>query len=823
MESFRTDLRYALRLLRKNPGFTLIAALVVMLGAASVTTIFSVVNTLLIAPSPGLGEPASLVDVTVWGERTPGPSNVSYPLYRDVARRTRTLSGLAAWANAGADVAFETGGTTRAHEARSALIVSGNYFDVLRVRAAAGRFFRADEDSEPLAKPVVVVSAALAESRLGGAAAAVGREIEVNGTVFTVIGVASPEFGATIALVKPDLYVPGMMASVLLRDMPRIVSERRAEWLSLVGRLAPGVSAGQAQAELTTLRAGVARENADDDARERVLVVRLRPIPVQGQEVVAVAMGVLMTVGALVLLIASLNVGSMLLARGVARRKEFGVRLAIGATQRRLVRQLVTESVVLFLLGGTAGVILTDWVLRLAETMRVDAHVPIAVHFPIDLRVLGFTLAVTLTTGVVFGLFPALAAARRDLAPTLRSDGAGVGDRRTRSRRVFVTTQLAMSVLLLVSAGLFLRALQRASTVDPGFDYRQLAAADLGLTSAGYDSVTAGPFLRELASRVTRLPGVEGATFATMPPLSQRVMGTTIGVPGRPAAAKGERPDVTAFEIVGHDYFRTTGIPLLAGRALDETDVAGASPSVVVSAAFVRRFFPGVRVQQAVGRTFTVDGTTETIVGVARDGRFTSLVDEPRPFVFFPDAQRHRPDAAIVVRARPGVDPASLGPQIQRIVAALDPRLPRLAVQDLTTIAASGLLPQRVAALVTVSLGTLGLLLAAVGVYGLISYGVGQRVREIGVRIALGAPRHGVVRMVVAEGWRLAGIGLVAGLAVATLLSRALARFLLGVSPLDPITLLGVPVVLLGVTLVASWLPARRAARIDVARALRDG
>ncbi|HVX38288.1 MAG TPA: ABC transporter permease [Gemmatimonadaceae bacterium] len=821
MEPLLQDVRYALRMLRTSPSFTLTAAAAIMLGTAAVTTIFTVVNTLLIAPAPALGDPGALVDVTMRGDHGRRPSVVSYPFYRDLAHGTRTLSGLAASAEANATVTLPNARASDSHESHGAMIVSGNYFDVLRVRPAAGRFFRASEDSVPLAAPVAVVSSTFAANRLGGPTAAVGRQLAINGTTFTIVGVAPPDFGGTIALIRPDIFVPGMMASVLRKGMGDLATSRNAGWVSLVGRLAPNATRGAAQAELTTLATRINEQYKTGDPSDVVAVSRLLPIPAQGRVVIELFMGILMTVAGLVLLIASVNVGNMLLARGLARRKEFVVRLALGATRRRLIRQLLTESVTLFVIGGTAGVLLTAWIVRFAERVHIDVDVPLTFRFPVDTHVLAFTLLVTFATGVVFGLVPALAASRRDLASALRSDSAGVGDRRERSRNVFVTAQLAMSVLLLVSAGLFLRALERASRIDPGYDYEHIAAVPLDLLNSGYDSVTKAPFLRELAARVSAMPGVDGVTYSALVPLNNNVMATVLTVPGRHVPGKGEAPDIAAFEIVGRDFLRVVHLPLLAGRAFDASDVRGAPMSIIVNAEFVRHFLPTRTASQAVGRTITIDKTSHTIVGVMADARFASLADPVEPFMLFSDAQRSERGATLLVHTTG--DPAALGAQIQRLVLAIDPTLPTPKYEPLVATAATGLLPQRAAALVTASLGALGLLLAAIGVYGVVTYGVGQRVREIGVRMALGASERDVVRMIVRDGWRLAAIGLAVGLAVATVASRVLSRFLLGVSPLDPLTLGAVPLVLLAVTLLASWLPARRAARIDVSRALREG
>lgn len=805
------DLRYAFRLLRKNPAFTAVAVLVIMLGTGAVTTIFSVVDALLLRPAPSVGASAALVNVIRAEGDGRGFHVFSYPMYRDLRDRAGTLDGLAAHAGESFHVGLSPRGE---REAVTGNLVSANYFDVLRMKPQLGRFFLAEEDRTPLTHPVLVVSDAFWRERLGGDRAALGRTIEINGTPFTVIGVAPPGFGGLISVMQAQMWAPLMMAPLVRHGMGLSAVSGRASWLMVVGRLKGGVGDGAAQAELTQLARAVEMANGGKPNEIAVHVSPLRPLPAQMERPVSAFMAVLMGVASLVLLIASVNVAGMLLARASARRREIVIRLSLGASRARLVRQLLTESVLLFLLGGTAGVLLTVWCTRLIESIRPIVDFPLRLELPIDLRMLTFTLGISLATGLAFGLVPALKASRRDLAAALREDTAGSGQRQ-RARSAFVVGQLAMSVMLVVAAGLFLRAWQRGRVTDPGYRIDHVLTMGVDLENEGYDSARVRLFRDALAERVRALPGVERVSFTTLVPLQGNSMAMGITVPGL-QPPPGQDQFTIPFETVGRDYFAVLGIELLRGRGFDERDAPNAPRVAVVTQRFADRFWPG---HDAIGRTFTAGRDTYTIVGVARDGRFHSIAEAPEPFMFLLDDQN--PSMRTNLVARTAGDPEALATAVQRITKELDSRMIVPRVQSLERAASIGLFPQRVAAGVTGVLGAVGLLLASVGLYALIAFMVAQRTREIGIRIALGSSPAGVVRLVVGQGVRLAAIGVAIGLALAIAGSRALSPFLFGVSALDPLTLLGVPVLLAVVALLATWVPAARAARVDAAVALR--
>ena len=820
------DIRFALRMLRRSPAFTLVAVIAIALGVGAVSTIFGAAETLLLKPAPGVGDPAGVVAIS----RTEGSSggrSFSYPLFRDLRARSRALDGVAAFTMARAVMSLTPQGEG---EQLVANIVSGNFFQVLRVRAAAGRFFVAEEDRTPLTHPVAVISHRLWQSRFAGSADVVGREVLLNGRTFTIVGVAAPEFGGTLGVVHIDLYVPIMMQGAVRGaagggESAALFDDWRGSWLQLVGRLREGASAAEASSELGAAARELVRAHggasldgrSTDASATGVRVDPLRGVPPHVHGVVMGFMGVLLAVAALVLLIASMNVANMLLARATARGREVAVRVAIGARPGRLVRQLLSESLALWLLGGAAGVLLavvgTRLLSRFAPT--VDG-VAVRFAFGVDAPVLAFALLSSLVTGLAFGLAPAMHAARRDLSTVLRS-GAGAGDPRRRTRNGFVVAQLAMSVLLLVAAGLFLRALDRGRTMDPGFAVDGLTVAPLELGKLGYDGPRAQALYARLAERLAAVPGVQGVAYTSLVPLGMNDAGTTLQVPGhRPPPGMSFTP--ISFHDVSRDYFRVMRMPIVRGRGFGAEDGPGAPQ------AFARRYWPkGDAAANAIAKTITLDGKEATIVGVARDARMRSLHDAPEPFLFRA-AEQHAPTGTNVLVRAEGVagGAAAVAALVRREARALESRMPVPALQTLEEAISVSLLPQRAAAAVTGVLGATGLLLATLGLYGVVAYSVSRRTREIGVRMAIGASPAAVVRLVVGQGARLAGVGVVVGVGIAALAARAIAPFLFGVSPFDPVTLGLVPLVLGAVAVAASWAPARRATRVGAAVALRS-
>jgi predicted permease len=820
IDAILQDFRYAVRMLGKSPVFTVIAVLVITLGTGAVTTIFSMANAVALRPLPGVSNVDEVVEVHRSLPEGIGDGNdwVSYPYYRYLrdGAAARSVADVAAWSMM--PLTINAGDETVAAQGT---IATGNYFRVLGVRPALGRFFTPDEDGVPGAHPVVVISHRFWTTQLAGDSSVIGRTVRVNGFVFTVVGVAPPKFGGVFALLRTDAWVP-MAMQPAFRPGNDLLTNPGPGWLQLFARVRNGADHDVVQRELSRLTAQwVAEGNEPADHPDRrntaAHLASLSGLPYDMHGRVIGFMALLLVASGLVLLIASLNVAAMLLARAVARRRETAVRLALGATRGRLVRQLLTESLLLYALGAVGGVFVAFYVTPLLARLPLPVNLPLALDFSPDARVLAFTLVVSLVTGVVFGLVPALQSARVDINARLRNDSSGAGSRRSTAQNVLIAGQMAVSLLLLVAAGLFLRALDRGHRVDLGFDTSNVAVADFLLGMSRYDDVKARQFYRALKGELAQTPGVVAVTYAQDVPL-----GTFNSVPlridGSAVTPTNESGTRVPFVEVDAGYFEVLRMPIVEGRGFTDADNERAVRVAVINQEFARRFWPA---GGAVGRTFNRGNETITVVGVAHDAKYSSLRETLQPFVYFPIAQSAQSSGNAVLFVRTSGDPARLAPTIRTAVRDLDPLLPTPAVTTLSAATSGVLAPQRMAALVTAVLGFIGLLLAAVGLYGIVAYLVGQRTREIGVRMALGASHADVLRMVVGDGMRPVAIGMAIGLVLALGATRLVRSYLFGVSPLDTVTFVAGAALLTAVALMASYLPARRAATTDPVRALR--
>lgn len=808
MESLVTDTRLALRGLRRAPLVAVVAVLSIGIGVGATTAIVTIANALLLEGPAGVGRADRVV--TVGSTRNGrGFDTFSYPTYTDFARAP-SLASLAAMdiePRAFSLVDHDDG------QAVHGGVVSGDFFAVLDAQPGLGHFFGAGEDTDRNPARVIVLSDRYWHKRFGGDSSVVGRIVDLNGSPFTIVGVAAPGFQGPF-VIAPDLWLP-LHAWTQVSKSRDVFTSRQSVWLIGVGRLEPGRVASQAQAELASIAARLRAAYPKESDLDGVRVAPLSLIPGDGRAVVGAFMLVLFVVAGLVLLVAAANVAGMLLARAVRRRREIAVRIALGASRGRLVRQLATESMLLGLGAGAAGLLLARSLVSALMSLVPKVPVPLLVHPVMDARVLVFAIFLTLLVAVLVGTLPAFESVRPDLVPALKID-TGATARRQRVRSVLLVSQLGVSMLLLVVAGLFGRSLVRARAVDPGFTTHGIDIVSLDLELAGYDSTRGMAQAQALLDESRAVPGVTHAALSAMLPLSGSAMGFgPLAIDGHPAPG-GEDGWTADWNVVTPGYFVTLGVPLVAGRAFTDADRTGGADVAILNETFAKRVFGTTNV---IGRTLRNERRVITVVGVARDAKYRSLDEPSLNYIYVPLSQWYRPGTNLVVRTS---NERTVAPALRRLVANLDPHLPILDQQTMEEATAMSLFPQRLAALVSGSLGAVALALATLGIYGVIAYTVAQRTREIGVRVALGATRGTILGMVLRQGLVLAGVGICIGLAAALAATRLLADFLFGVPPTDLLTFFGAAALLVIVALVASWVPARRAAASDPMIALRS-
>jgi len=835
MAALLQDLRYGARMLLKKPGFALAAVITLALGIGANTAIFSLVNATLLRQLPVM-EPENLVYVFSGNPGAPY-NNSSYPDYVDFRDQNQVFSGFACWGGIAASL-----GDDRQTDLVTGLIVSGNYFSVLGVRAALGRTLTHEDDQKPGSHPVAVISHGLWQRRFGGEAQIVGRQIKLNGQSFTIIGVLPEEFRSAWPGRMDDLFAPMMMQALLRPPRggysgemnPDLLRVRGNRWLTMIGRVNPGVTPEQARAALMPITQQQAQTFPGTNSTRIITIARVSDGDPQTRGTLTQVAALLLAVVGIVLLIACANVANLLLARAAGRRKEIAVRLALGAGRLRLVRQMLTESVLLSLIGGAAGLLLAVWWIDLLKASPPPPGVaPINPDFSLDWRVLGFTLALSALTGIVFGLAPALQAARADLVPALKDEVVSFDQkqRRFNLRNALVVTQVALSLVLLIGAGLFLRSLWRAQAIKTGFDEEKVLTASLNINLLRYTRTQGREFYRQAAERVEALPGVESVSLARIVPLSggASVRGLMIEGQDRPDTIfRSEGTGVTAtgantlsVSVIGQNYFQTMGINLRRGRDFEANDTEDKPGVVIVNETFAQRYFAG---QEVLGKRLSVNGARgpwREIVGVVRDSKYVTLGEAAMPFAYLPLAQNHETGVTLLVRAQ--VDPAALTASVRQTVQALEPNLPVTGVRPMTELIGNSLYAARMGAILIGVFGLLALLLAAVGLYGVMSYAVTQRTREIGVRMALGANASAVLMLVVRHGMTLTLIGVTLGLIASLALTRLLKTLLYGVSATDPLTFGVIALLLTAVALMACWIPARRAAKVDPLIALRCG
>ncbi len=812
METLFHDLRFGVRRLIKTPGFAVIAILSLALGIGANTAIFSLVNLILFRPLP-VADPGEVVSVSAVG-KDGQLAAFSYPNYLDFRDRNEVLSGLLAYHFTAMSLS-RNGNNERVF----GYMVSGNYFDVLGVKPALGRTFMPEEDKTRLSHPVAVISHSLWQTRFGGDPLVVDSDVLINGKKFKIIGVAPAGFKGTEVIYTPEIYVPIGMQKWIEPENDYL-DDRGSGNLFAVGRIKPGVTTKQAEASLNILAAQSAKDFPNDNEGLKIQVVPPGFILPQIRNAMLGVSAALMGLVALVLLIACTNLANLLLARATERGKEIAIRLSIGASRARIVRQLLTESVMLAVAGGLVGVMLAQWIIDLIMALKPPIEIPITLELHVDWRVMVFSMIISVVTGMLFGLVPALQATKPDLIPALKDVASQSSVRRSWLRSGLVVAQISVSLLLLIAAGLTLRALQQLRAMNPGFNPENALMMNFDLRLQGYQTDAGMQLRKQLLDRVESLPGVQSASVTGFMPLSMNRGGTGVLIEGQPQERGVNAPQAMTGS-VGLKYFETIGTPLLAGRDLTEQDQAGTTRSAIVNETFARTFFPGANPNEnALGKRFRTSPETEPwqIVGVAKDGKYWTLGEEPQTFVWFPIGSRLTFNYLLV---RTTARPESVIGAIRGEFRNLDPNLPVTDVKTLTEHMNLSLFPARSVAALLAAFGLLALTLAAIGIFGVMSYAVSQRTREIGIRMALGAGAKEIFKLIVGHGLALMLIGVGLGLALALVVTRFLSSLLYSVSAIDPLTFAGVTLLLVAVAFLACYFPARRAMKTDPMVALR--
>jgi predicted permease len=814
LETFWRDLRYGARALGKNPGFTVVAVLAIALGIGVNTGIFSVLNAaaLRLLPIPRAGQVVS-VDQIFHGKLRRnvhnGASMFSYIEYQEYRDHNHVFSGLLAYEPF---VQATLGGANPEQVIGAA--ASCNYFEVLGVRPALGRGFVDTDCSAPGANAVVVLSEGLWRKTFGADPTVVGKSISLNRARFTVIGIAPAGFVGTEP-VPSAFWAPVTIQKELEPAMERL-SDNNMSWLALLGRIKNGVTLAEVRSDLGVIAGRIDQQYPGRTTTLAIHAATFMGRPEERNFVFAVGAVILVAVG-LVLLIACANVANLLLARASARQKEIAIRLSIGASRWQLIRQLLTESLLIALLGGAAGSLLAFWSFA-AISQFVLAHLPhgapqLALNISPDVHVLGFSLGLTLITGIVFGLAPALHATRADLSTAIKEDSSGLAGKAGSGgflRSTLVGLQVAVCMILLIAAGLLMRGLYVAQTIDPGFEMANITQASFDLTSQGYNAGRAAAFQRQLMERVGAQPGVDGVAQAWVTPLNDNHVAWGFQLSGQTESQNMEMNTVSA------DFFSMLAMPIVRGRSFTEAEARSNARVMLVTESTARRLWPG---QDAIGKTLHREKEAEfQIVGIVKDAQVSHLGESNGMFVYLPAGPNDQANLQLLVHSANGYGPTANG--IREAAHSLDPDL-IVEVTKLEDNLEIWRTPSRIVAALSSALGALALLLASIGVYGVVAYGVSQRIREIGIRMALGADGRDVMSLLLRQALRPVVIGAIVGIAGCAAVSQVLSNVLYGMGSHDPIAFIGVPVFLLAVAALASYIPARRATKIDPVVALR--
>jgi predicted permease len=819
MENFWKDLRYAFRMLRKSPGFTFVAVLALGLGIGANTAIFSVFNGMLWRPLP-VKDPQQIVCLVSRAKDVSFPTELSYPDVKDYRQLNAVFSDIIAYTPN--PVNFGAQGRP---ERAWAYMVTGNYFSMLGVEPVRGRTFAPDEGVAIGKDPLMVLSYKFWQKRFGGDPAVIGQSVQVNNHAFTIIGVVPEAFRGTYYFLEPDFYLPLTTLGILDASQADVLNKRGSFFLRALGRLQPGVTSAQAMAAAEPLDRRLAQEFPDDHKAAALLVMPeldARPEPGLGGFMSTFALIFMLLVG-FVLLIACANVANLILARANGRRKEFATRTALGASRGRMIRQMMTETVLLSTLGGILGLLFARWAALGLMSIHIPTDVPVRLFdLRMDWHIFAFAFFSALITGMVAGLVPSLQASRTNLADTLKAGGrsGGASSGHHRFRNALVISQVAVSLLLLACTGFFIRSLQNSARVDMGFrvDHVLMLSMDLGLQ--GYTEERGQQFYKQIGERVRSLPGVRDASVASYIPMGYENSLIDIYPEGQ-VVDKKAKTETSLDNVVQPGYFGTAGTRVIEGREFTEADSATAPKVAIINDTFAKKIWPG---QDPVGKTFRTkrDGPPIQVVGVTPTGKYLFLYEAPQLYAYFPLAQRYNSDASLLVYTEG--DPQLLLGAVREQFNQLDAALPVFGVTTMEAHVQYGkpLLPARLSAMFVGAFGLLGLVLATVGVYGVVSYSVSQRTQEIGIRTALGAQRSNILALVLRQGMGMALIGTAVGIVLSFVLFRALSSALYGVKATDLVTLSTVSAMLLAVAFAASYVPALRAARVDPVVALRE-
>jgi predicted permease len=810
-------------MLKKSPGFTFVAVLSLALGIGANTAIFTIINAVFLHPLP-VEEPARLAEMftrdtlTVDANTNFQLTGTSLPNYEDYRDQNTVFSGLAVVTF---PIPLNWGGQAEPQQLNASL-VSGNFFDVLGVKPYRGRTFIADGDKKIGGNPEVVLSYSLWARRFGSDDKFIGQTISLNGTPYTVVGIAPPNFKGIVSLGRPDvLWIPVTMRDyVLTGQLKDLENNRRFRWTSIVGRLKPQVSVAEAQAAMKTVAAGLEKEYPRDNKGRTVELYPLNEtaLGINQRKQFSLAGGVLMAVVGLVLLIACVNLANLLLAQAAKREKELSIRAAMGAGRFRLVRQLLTESTVLSLLGGLAGLLVAYWGRNLLWSFRPPFLPDGSIDLSFDARVLGFTVLISVLTGLLFGIIPAIRASGTDVNEVLKTGGRGgaLGWTHNRLRGLLVISEIALALVALVGSGLFLRSMQNAQQFNPGFESQNLFQVNFDLGALRYDADHGQQFFRDVIERAKTVPGVVGASVSANGIFGGGISATIF--------REGEQTDpnnrgtLVNLDEVTPGHFATARIPLLSGRDFTDYDRENTTLVVVINQAMANLVWPG---QDPLGKRFAVvqEPNLLQVVGVVGTTVIGQIGEDPQPVAYFPMRQQYSPVATLVVRTTG--NPESLLGAVRTQVQQIDKNLAFTNGQTVQQLLGQGLWPARMGAALLGLFGALALILASIGIYGVLAYSVAQRTSEIGLRMALGAQPRQVLGLVLRQGMLLALIGATVGIVVALPVARMAGGLLYGVSATDPLTYAGITLLLMGVAVLACYLPARRATRIDPLVALR--